>query len=97
MAGAHEQQMQKALERMNLKIHDVISDLTGMSGLKMVEAIVAGERNPVALLALCDPQIQKTSGAAARGTGRHLERRTPLCPASGLRVVAVLSEEDRRV
>jgi transposase len=72
MAGAHEQHMQKALERMNLKIHDVISDLTGMSGLKMVEAIVAGERNPVALLALCDPQIQKNKagrlGAALEGT-----------------------------
>jgi len=59
MAGSHEQHMQKALERMNLKIHDVISDLTGVSGLKMVEAILAGQRNPVALVALCDPQIQK--------------------------------------
>lgn len=59
MAGSHEQHMQKALERMNLKIHDVISDLSGVSGLKMIEAILEGERNPVALLALCDPQIQK--------------------------------------
>ena len=33
MAGSHEQHMQKALERMNLKIHQVISDLTGASGL----------------------------------------------------------------
>lgn len=72
MAGSHEQHMQKALERMNLKIHDVISDLTGVSGLKMVQAIVAGERNPVALLALCDPQIQKNKAqrlrAALEGT-----------------------------
>jgi len=59
MAASHEQHMQKALERMNLKIHDVISDLTGVSGLKMIEAILAGQRSPVALLALCDPQIQK--------------------------------------
>jgi len=66
MAGAHEQHMQKALERMNLKIHDVISDLTGTSGLKMVEAIVAGERNPAALLALCDPQIQKNKAGRLR-------------------------------
>lgn len=66
MAGSHEQHMQKALERMNLKIHDVISDLTGMSGLKMVEAILAGERNPVALLALCDPQIQKNKAGRLR-------------------------------
>ena len=66
MAGSHEQHMQKALERMNLKIHDVISDLTGVSGLKMVEAIVAGQRNPVALLALCDPQIQKNKAGRLR-------------------------------
>jgi transposase len=59
MAASHEQHLQKALERMNLKIHDVISDLTGVSGLKMIEAILAGQRSPVALLALCDPQIQK--------------------------------------
>jgi len=75
MAGSHEQHMQKALERMNLKIHDVISDLTGMSGLKMVEAIIGGERNPVALLALCDPQIQKNKAgrlrAALEGTWKH--------------------------
>jgi transposase len=66
LAGSHEQHMQKALERMNLKIHDVISDLTGVSGLKMVEAIVAGERNPEALLALCDPQIQKNKAGRLR-------------------------------
>jgi len=66
MAGSHEQHMQKALERMNLKIHDVISDLTGVSGLKMVQAIIGGERNPVALLALCDPQIQKNKAGRLR-------------------------------
>ena len=66
MAGSHEQHMQKALERMNLKIHDVISDLTGMSGLAMIEAILGGERNPVALLALCDPQIRKRKASRLR-------------------------------
>jgi transposase len=66
MAGSHEQHMQKALDRMNLKIHDVLSDLTGVSGLKLVEAILAGERNPVALLALCDPQIQKRKATQLR-------------------------------
>ena len=72
LAASHEQHMQKALERMNLKIHDVISDLTGVSGLKLVEAILKGERNSVALLALCDPQIQKKKAdrlrAALEGT-----------------------------
>ncbi len=66
LAASHEQHMQKALERMNLKIHDVISDLTGASGLKMIGAILAGERRPGELLALCDPQIQKKKAPALR-------------------------------
>jgi transposase len=66
MAGTHEQHMHKALERMNLKIHDVISDLTGMSGLKMVEAIIAGERHPEVLVKLCDPQVQKNKAGRLR-------------------------------
>ncbi len=72
LAASHEQHMQKALERMNLKLHDVLSDLTGVSGLKLVEAILAGEREPAVLLGLCDPQIQKKKAdrlrAALEGT-----------------------------
>ena len=66
MAGSHEQHLQKALERMNLKIHDVISDLTGVSGLNMIEAILKGERRAETLLALCDPQIQKKKAERLR-------------------------------
>jgi transposase len=58
-AAAHVQHLQKALERMNIKLHDVISSLTGTSGLAVVRAILGGERNPEQLLALCDVQIQR--------------------------------------
>jgi transposase len=58
-AAAHVQHMQKALERMNIKLHDVISSLTGASGLAVVRAILGGERNPEQLSALCDVQIQR--------------------------------------
>jgi len=61
-ASSQVQKMQQALERMNIKFHDVISDLDGVSGLKVVRAILAGERDPQALLLLCDPQIQKKKG-----------------------------------
>jgi transposase len=63
-AGGQVQKMQQALERMNIKIHDVISDLTGVSGLKMVRAIIKGVRSPELLLTLCDVQIQKKKAAA---------------------------------
>jgi len=66
MAATHQLHMQKALERMNIKFHDVISHLTGVSGLKVIRAILAGERDPAALLALCDPLIQKKKAARVR-------------------------------
>ena len=65
-AAAQVQKMQQALERMNIKFHDVISDLTGVSGLKVVRAILKGERRPGELLALCDEQIQKKKSAAVK-------------------------------
>lgn len=58
-AASQVQKMQQALERMNVKFHDVISDLTGVSGMKVIKAILAGERQPERLLELCDKQIQK--------------------------------------
>ena len=75
MAASHVQHMQKALERMNVKLHDVISSVTGVSGLAVVRAMLAGERNPEALLALCDVQIQRKKAdrmrEALRGNWRE--------------------------
>lgn len=64
MAASHVQHMQKSMERMNIKFHSVISSLVGVSGLKVVRAIVAGERNPEELVKLCDVQIQKHKSTA---------------------------------
>ena len=58
MASQHIQHMHKALTQMNLQLHHVISDLTGVTGLAIVDAILAGERNPVALAQLRDPRIK---------------------------------------
>lgn len=57
MGSAHVQHMQKALDRMNLKIHDVLSDTTGLSAMRMMRAIVQGVRDPATLLELCDAQV----------------------------------------
>jgi transposase len=71
-AAASVQHQQKALERMNVKLHDVISSLVGTSGQKVIAAILAGERQPEPLLALCAVQIQKQKAErvkeALRGT-----------------------------
>jgi transposase len=64
MAASHVQHMQKALERMNLKFHDVISDLVGVSGRRVIQAILRGERDPQKLVELCDEQILAKKRAA---------------------------------
>lgn len=54
--------MQKALTQMNIRLTDVLSDITGASGLRMLEAIVSGERNPEVLLSLCVTQLKDKKG-----------------------------------
>src|SRR6266436_5871349 len=53
--------MHKALTQMNLQIQHVISDLTGTTGLAIVDAILAGERDPAVLAQLRDPRIRATA------------------------------------
>jgi transposase len=48
-ASHHIQHMHKALEQMNVKLNNVLSDITGQTGMAIIEAILAGERDPVAL------------------------------------------------
>lgn len=50
--------MQKALELMNIKVHTVISDILGVSGMRMIRAILLGERNGERLYELCDSRIK---------------------------------------
>jgi transposase len=58
MASEHIQHLQKALTQMNVQFQHVISDLTGLTGLAVLDAIVAGERDPAVLAKLRDPRIK---------------------------------------
>lgn len=49
MAATHVHHMQKALDQMNLQLHHVISDITGLTGLAIIDAILGGERNSLSL------------------------------------------------
>jgi transposase len=53
-AAAHIQHMQKALTFMNLQLHHVVTDVTGATGMRIIRAIVGGERNPLTLAAMRD-------------------------------------------
>ena len=53
-AASHIQHMQKALTEMNLQLHHVVADITGATGLRIIRAILAGERDPKVLTRLRD-------------------------------------------
>lgn len=65
-AAAHIQHMQKALTFMNLQLHHVIASITGVTGMSIIRAIVAGERDPDKLAAMRDVRC-KESLATIRG------------------------------
>ena len=58
MACVHVQHMQKSLDQMNLHIHHVISDITGVTGLAIADAIVEGKTDPKELAKLRDHRIK---------------------------------------
>lgn len=72
-AAAHIQHMQKALMEMNLQLHHVVSDITGATGMRIIRAIVAGERDPDVLAVMRDTRChssQETIRAALVGNDR---------------------------
>jgi len=62
----HVLHMQKALQQMNLQLHHVLSDITGETGLKILRAIVAGERNPVKLAQFRNPACKSSEETIAQ-------------------------------
>jgi transposase len=59
------QWMQKSLDQMNVLVHRAVTDLTGETGMRIVRAIVAGERDPRVLATFRDPHCKKSAEAIA--------------------------------
>jgi transposase len=55
------QHMQKALQQMNLHLHHVVSDITGLTGLRIIDAILTGQRDPEQLVKLRDKRVYKST------------------------------------
>lgn len=66
MGATYVNKMHKCLELMNIKIGHAISQIHGASGMKMLKAIVSGERDAEKLLALCDKRIITNKGDAVK-------------------------------
>jgi transposase len=65
-AAGHIQHMQKALTQMNLQLAHVISDITGVTGMKIIRAIVGGQRDPLQLAALRGVRIKSDEQTIAK-------------------------------
>ena len=59
MGSSYVNKMQKSLELMNIKLTGVLSQIHGVSGTRLIEAIIEGERDTTKLLLLCDKRIIK--------------------------------------
>jgi transposase len=68
-SSVHIQRMQKALNQMNVQLHQVVSDITGVTGMAIIEAIVVGERDPHRLAALRDPRVKASVSEIALALG----------------------------
>jgi transposase len=64
--SSHVQHMQKALTQMNVQLHKVISDITGVTGMRIIRAILSGERDPVKLAQMKNYRIQSTTETIAK-------------------------------
>jgi transposase len=64
--AAQIQRMQKAMREMNVQLDAAVSDVTGVSGMRIIEAILAGEHDPATLARLADPRAHKSPEQIAR-------------------------------
>ena len=64
-AASHAQHMQKAMEQINVKLTEVVSDITGVTGMSIIGAILEGQRDPVKLAQLRDKRCQSSEDQIA--------------------------------
>ncbi|MGL9762908.1 MAG: IS110 family transposase [Wolbachia sp.] len=65
-ASTHVLRIQKALIQMNVQLHKVIGDITGATGMKIIKAIIEGERNPEKLAEFRDARIKNDQSTIAK-------------------------------
>lgn len=66
MASGHVQHIQKALTQMNIQLHNVISDITGQTGLKIIDSILSGNHNPKKLATLKNKRIKASKATIVK-------------------------------
>lgn len=72
-AGKHIQHMQKALRLMNLNLDQVVSDITGATGMKIINAVLKGQHDPSSLAKFRDSRCKKTEIEIAQALDGHYQ------------------------
>ena len=71
--SSHIQHIHKALQMMNIKLSQAVSDITGLTGLRIVRAIVNGETDPQELAKLRDRRCAKSESEIAQALEGHYQ------------------------
>jgi len=84
--------LQKCLDQMNVRVHQAVSDTQGVTGMAIIRAIVAGERDPVRLAELRDPNCKKSKAQIAALLEGHWRADHLFNLAEGLKMYAAIGE-----
>ena len=93
--AAHIQHMQKALQQMNVQLTQVLTDITGVTGLAIIRAIVAGERNPQQLAALRQRNCKQNEETIAKALTGNYRREHLFALEQALTLYDVYTEQMR--
>jgi uncharacterized protein with PIN domain len=87
--------MQKSLEQMNVQLHKVLSDISGVSGMRILRAIVAGRRNPEELATMAEGGIKATPKEVAEALRGHYREQHVFGLAQAIKTFDFLHERIR--
>jgi DNA-binding protein YbaB len=96
-AARHVQRMQKALTQMNIQLANVLSEVSGVTGQAIIQAILAGERDPRKLAAFRDKRVKASEEEIARSLEGNWQEDLLFMIEAGTGWLRVLSETDERV
>ena len=82
-AASHVQHMQKAMEQMNVKLTEVVTDITGLTGMSIIDAILEGERDPDQTGQTARSALSSQRGPDCPRVGRNVAARTSLRASAG--------------
>jgi transposase len=94
--SAHIQHMQKALQQMNLKLTNVVRDITGVTGLAIIKAILAGERDPHQLAKYRQPECKHTEADIAKALAGHYRKEHLFALKQALALVEFYTQQMRQ-